>query len=121
MNFSAFRAEAVTAAVVEDQEAFVVVLAEHADGSGHRLEISRALDFDTQDRNLGLDTFSISDATGACAYGGVLSWELKRGALHLIVTEECSRELGVAGYIVEYAPENEALLREGLKRAFGEK
>lgn len=119
MNFRHFRARAVAASVPADLDEFVVALKEHANGSGHSVAFSRALEFDEEDRRLGLDTYCVSDSTGASAYGGVQSWELKRGALHMILTEACSREMGVAGYIVEYPEDREPLLREGLTRVIG--
>lgn len=119
MNFLAFRADAVAATVLDDVGTFVVVLAQNVDGSGERLEVQRALEFDDRDRRLGEDTYCISDSSGATSYGGVLSWELKRGALHLLLTEPCARVMGVAGYIVDYPPEHEALLQAGLQRAIG--
>ncbi|MBO0730415.1 MAG: hypothetical protein J2P57_14235 [Acidimicrobiaceae bacterium] len=38
-----------------------LVLAEREDGSGARLEISRSLSYNDQDKALGQDTYSLSD------------------------------------------------------------
>ncbi len=52
----------------------VLVLAEHPDGSGARLEIQRASSFDDQDRRLGMDTYCLVIGSGATHYGGVVHW-----------------------------------------------
>ncbi len=62
----AFTARGVAATNLPDLNAQVVVLAEDPNGErGPRLEISRALTYSKQDRELGQDTYCLSTQTGA--------------------------------------------------------
>jgi hypothetical protein len=83
-----------------DVNSVVVVLAEHADGSGARLELQRALSFDEQDRKLGMDTYCLCVTSGATHYGGVTSWSLRQGRLELALTDDAAATLGTSPSIV---------------------
>lgn len=54
------------AAFIRDEDLNIeyLVLAQGPEGEGARLEISRAIAYDDQDRALGQDTYSLSDETG---------------------------------------------------------
>jgi hypothetical protein len=92
-----FKAAAVAATELADLNAFVVVFAENADGSGERLEVSRALVEDEQSRALGLDTYCLSTEAGATCYGGVASWSLSAGTLEILLDATAAETLGVEG------------------------
>ena len=74
-----------------------LILAEGEDGSGARLEISRSLAYDDQDRALGQDTYSLSDESGATHYGGVTAWTLDDSNLHISLNPEASEALDADG------------------------
>lgn len=101
--------------------AFGVILAEHADGTGMRLEIQRALEFDEQDRATGMDTYCLCTERGATHYGGVVSWRLEHDVLEVLLDEQASAELETNGFRVGLSLERDthAVLRAGLVRVFG--
>lgn len=59
----------------------VVVLTEHLDGSGRRIELQRTCSPDEQDRALGQDTYCLVTESGATHYGGVDHWAAEEGRL----------------------------------------
>jgi hypothetical protein len=90
----AFVAKGVAATVINDAEC--VVLAEDPDGAdGPRLEIMRGLNFDEQERRLGLDTYSLSTQTGATIHGGVVSYSLDDSILTMRLEPRARDTLGV--------------------------
>lgn len=90
-----FAATAGVAGQLDDLNAFAVVLSEHQDGSGSRIEIQKSLMFDEADREAGLDTYCLSTQTGATYYGGVVSWRMDGNNLDLTLDEDAAFELGV--------------------------
>jgi hypothetical protein len=67
-------------AVVEeltDLNSFVVGLYEDKTPTGRYIELQRALSFDEQDRDAGMDTYCLATSTGASHYGGVRSCVLR--------------------------------------------
>jgi Immunity protein 10 len=76
---TSFDASAV-AFVRDDLNAQYLVLAEHADGSGRRLEVQRSLRVDAQDHSLGMDTYCLVTEDQATHYGGVRigGWRARR-------------------------------------------
>lgn len=74
-----------------------LVLAEGEDGSGARLEISRSLSYDDQDKAIGQDTYSLSDETGATHYGGVTAWIIDDSSLQIVLDPGASQALDAAG------------------------
>lgn len=118
-----FTATAVAAADLPDIGVFSVVLAEHRDGSGRRLEIQRSASFNTQDRRLGQDNYCISIDTGASCYGGVSSWGLVEGALEIQLDAKAAATLGVSGRLavrLDVGEEERRSLKEGLLRVLNE-
>ena len=117
-----FVAMAASADTFEDLNAFVVCLAEDQDGLGRRLELQLALSFDEQDRRNGMDTYCLSNESGASHYGGVQTWALTNGVLTLDLVPAASNALGVSGYQVELrVPQPEILkISEGLRRVLGD-
>lgn len=114
-----FKASAVSAVALPETGTFVVALAEEPDGRGRRLEIQRGRSFDEQDRQLGMDTYSLSNERGATVYGGVASWELTAGTLVIILEEKAATVLEVGGGFVIHVDANEEMesaLRLGMKR-----
>ena len=115
-----FSATAVAAEEVTELNTFVVVFAEHSDGSGQRLEIQKALSFDEQDRASGEDTYCLCLENGACEYGGVTSWTLKEDSLEIVLSRHGADTLGVeGGFFVELSGERPANLRAVLQRLLG--
>jgi hypothetical protein len=96
-----FVAMAASVDILEDLNTFVVCLAEEQDGLGRRLELQRALSFDEQDRRHGMDTYCLSNESGASHYGGVQTWTLTNGLLTLDLDPAASNTLGASGYEVE--------------------
>lgn len=118
----AFVAMAASADTFEDLNAFVVCLAEDRDGAGRRVELQRALSFDEQDRRNGMDTYCLSNESGASHYGGVQAWTLKNGVLTLDLDPAASNALGVSGYEVELRGAQSEIRRisEGLRRVLSD-
>lgn len=75
-----------------------LVLAEHPDGTGRRLEVQRPLQVDEQDLALGHDTYCLVTEEQATHYGGVLDWQIEESTLHLDLTEEASRAIGASRF-----------------------
>ena len=96
-----FTARVLSANVFKDLNAFVVCLAERQDGSGRRLELQRALSFDEQDRQCGMDTYCLSTESGASHYGGVRSWRLTQGVLTIELEIEAAEALGMSSFEVK--------------------
>ncbi len=105
-----------------DYETLVVGLSEDEVGEGQSLLFQVALSaYDEQDRELGQDTYCISNEAGATTYGGVTSCGLDGNILTirfepqaadiLSTEEECRLRLLVA-------PETITQLVEGLRRVF---
>jgi immunity protein 10 of polymorphic toxin system len=114
-----FQARAVSATELPDLEVFVVVLAEEPSGGGARLELQRALSFDEQDEELGLNTYCLSTEQGATHYGGVVSWTLTSNSLEVVLNGSAGECLGAGkGFFVELEADPEALaaLKQGLER-----
>lgn len=117
-----FEARAVAAQELTDANTFAVVLAEHPDGTGQRLELQLSLTFDDSDRRLGQDTYCICTESGATHYGGVTGWNLNELMLEITLDEAAARELGVnRGFRVALKPEVTVgiQLREGVTRVLG--
>ena len=108
-----FPARAVAFTRDEELEAEVLVLAECSDGSGHRLELQRALIVTDEDRRLGLDTYALVNETGATHYGGIKAWSID-GELRLDLSGEAADALGVDdGYLIHLV---DATAREAVTR-----
>jgi Immunity protein 10 len=73
----------------------MLALSEREDGSGRSLIIQRGLQPDTQDRRLGLDTYSVSTESGATEYGALKAWDVATGAILLDLEPRAARALGV--------------------------
>ena len=114
-----FKAMAIDALEMLDLNSFVVMLAEHTDGSGIRLEIQRALLFDEQDRRLEQDTYCLCNEWGAVCYGGVVSWHLTKNELTLVLEARAAEALGVKeGFLIEFEVDVETRdrLKNGLHK-----
>ncbi len=91
----------VRAAAVEelpDLDTFGVFLAEHADGSGRSLDITRALAFDEQDRALGMDTYCLCSDAGPTHYGGIVRYDLSSAWLSIVLDAAAAAALGAREY-----------------------
>lgn len=96
MDPVAFTAKGVGAAVLEDLNTHVVVVAEDPDGDGGaKLEISRSLTHTPQDRELGHDTYCLCVNSGPTVYGGMLAYRLEGSILSIELDERAERELGI--------------------------
>lgn len=114
-----FKALGVSALELPDLNAFVVVLAEEPDGRGRRLELQRALEFDEQDRELGLDTYCLCTEQGATCYGGVASWGFFGNELRIVLEPDAATALHVnGGFEIEIHADDEtrAQLKSGLQK-----
>jgi hypothetical protein len=114
-----FTVRAASAMELLDLGAFVVVLAEHPDGSGLRLEIQRALEFDEQDRALGMDTYCLCTDSGATHYGGIVRHELSSPWLTIVLDVSAAEALGTRGYRLRLAvdPAGFSEILAGIQRA----
>lgn len=90
---SSFAAHAATYWRDSELKIEVVVLAEHLDGSGQRIELQRALSFDDQDGALGQDTYCLVTDSGATHYGGIDRWAVEESELRLYLSAEAATAL----------------------------
>ncbi len=94
---TSFNASAVAFERDDDLNAQYLVLAEGADGGGHRFEVHRSLRVDDQDLSLGIDTYCLVTEEQATHYGGVLDWRIEGSTLHVELTQEANRVMGMSG------------------------
>ena len=78
-----------------------VVLADRTDMPSWQLEFQRPLDPDSQDRQLGLDSYCMVLPTGATAYGCLASASVSEQRLRLIFHPDRLRELGLTDPTLE--------------------
>lgn len=108
----------------DDLNAEGLVMAEHPDGSGRRLEIQRPLEVDEAERRPGLDQTCLVTESGACHSGGVLRWRLTNDCLQLALTGEAATVLGLdRHHIATLAAGSPSAddLQAGLTRLLGSK
>ena len=110
-----FDASAVAFERDDDLNAQYLVLAEHADGSGRRLEIQRALDSDEQDVALGHDTYCFVTDDQVTHYGGAVAWTLEGPVLDLDLTVEASRAIGAPGFRITVPAAERATVERALR------
>jgi hypothetical protein len=91
-----------------------LVLAEHPDGGGRRLEVQRPLQVDEQDVALGLDAYCLVTEEQATHYGGVLDWQIEESTLHLDLNEEASRAIGASGFRIAFPKSERATVQAAL-------
>jgi hypothetical protein len=117
-----FRAAAIGAVELADEETFAVVLAEQADGSGRRLELQISLIESTPDEAaLGMDTYCLCTDDGRTDYGGVQSWDLVADRLTIRLEPAAAEKLDVdGGFEIQLADHDPIELRAGLTRVLGE-
>lgn len=78
----------------------IVGLAERAtDDPGECLVFQRALTFTRQDRELGMDTYAVSDRWGTTSYGSVEGYRVTEGVLELRLTAGGARDLGLPRHL----------------------
>lgn len=74
----------------------IVGLAEQSTGDpGECLLFQRALTFTQQDRELGMDTYAVSNRWGATSYGTVERYRVTEHVLELSLTPDGARDLGL--------------------------
>jgi hypothetical protein len=114
-----FTVRGASAVELPDLGAFVAVLAEHPDGSGQRLEIQCALEFDEQDRALGMDTYCLCMDSGATHYGGIIRHDLSPPWLTIVLDARAAEALGTRGYRLHLAvdPAGFLAILAGIQRA----
>jgi hypothetical protein len=93
----AFTAGAAAYLRDDDIETELVILAEHEDGSGRRLEIQRSLVITEQDRAHGMDTYCVVDQDGRAHYGGVEGWFVSEDRFRLSLDAGAQEELAAPG------------------------
>lgn len=89
---------------VEEDNVQMLGLAESPDGDGRSLVIQRALEFDEQDRELGMDTYCLVDETALTHYGGVASAVIDDGVLRLALDDMAAQEFGQAELVIALGP-----------------
>ena len=92
-----------------------LVLAEHPDGTGRRLEVQRPLQVDEQDLALGHDTYCLVTEEQATHYGGVLDWHIEESTLHLDLTGEASRAIGASRFRITLPKSERATVQAALE------
>jgi len=115
------RIRAATATELEDLNTFAVVLTEERDGSGARLELQRALEFEEQDHALGMGTYCTCLTNGECHYGGIRKCTLKAPQLLLEFSEKAASTLGIDEQLaLELDIDSSSLdqIRKGIPRIF---
>ena len=113
-----FDARAVEFLRDDDLGAQVLVLAEHEDGSGRRLELQRALVITDSDRRLGMATYCLVNEVGATYYGGVEASSITGGVLELRLSDDAASIMDVnEGYRIRLADVQRAgdVVRKGLQ------
>lgn len=96
--------------------ALVLAFAEEASGEGWCIEVQRSIEFDEQDRELGMDTYCLV-AGGATHYGGVKAWTVRANALCLSLDESAALELGLETTLeIEFPTEHAPVVNEMLRR-----
>jgi hypothetical protein len=63
------------------------------DSDGDSLEIQRALVFDQQDRDLGMDTYCLVINASATHYGGISGWLISGDILELVLQPGAAQAL----------------------------
>ena len=117
-----FDAHAVAFRRDEEIGAEYLVLAEHEDGSGERVELQRPLVVTDDDRRLGTDTYCLVNEGGVTHYGGVEGWSLDDSSLELRLDQEAARILGAeGGYRIRLTNPTKAapVVRDGLRAILG--
>jgi hypothetical protein len=115
------RVRAATAIQLDELNTFAVIMAEETDGSGNRIELQRALEFDEQDYALGQDTYCTYLDDGACEYGGIRKCVLNHNELLLEFSAETALTLGLDEQVVvqlEVDPKSLDEIRGGIVRIF---
>ena len=85
-----------------------LILAEHHDGSGQRLEVQRALDIDQRD-------YCLVTHVGTEHYGGIVRWEVRGGRLRVTLDADAAAALGADGFDVSIGNRHEGLVRQALR------
>jgi Immunity protein 10 len=113
-----FTAHAVGIVDATEFGADVLVMAEEQDGTGKRLEVSRATASTEQDRHLGMDTYCLVNENQATVYGGVTNWRCDAAQLFISLSDEANQTLGaVGGYVIRITDPTElALARDAVQR-----
>ena len=109
--------------VEENQDAFVVALADAARGDGAYLVFQCSLTPPgASDIATGPDSYCLLDEAGAVQYGGVTRAALDGDRLTLALTDEAAETLGVEDgtntITLNIPPEDTGRLVEGLRRIF---
>ena len=105
----------------EETNTLVLGLSDIQDGSGNTLIIERGLSYDEQDAALGQDTYSISTASGATVYSGIIRCVSNDQVLTLDFTAEAADGLGITHtcqFPLELDLGSIERLRKGLRRVF---
>ena len=80
---------------LEDLDSYAVSLAEHPDGTGWALIISRAYEFTDEDIAQGMGTYAISTHEGRTHYGGIKGWQRNGVEFEVDVDEATVEDLGL--------------------------
>ena len=116
-----FTARAVGVIHPGELDGDVLVVAEHPDGAGRRLEVSMSTEVTEQDRALGMNTYSLVNENQATIYGGVRTWHWDGEQIFIFLSEEAARVLGAPdGYVIPIPDsDNAALAQAWLQRILG--
>jgi len=90
------------------------------DSNDETLEIQRALVFDQQDQDQGMDTYCLVVHAGPTYYGGVNDWHIHDDVLQLILGPEAAQTLGLPTALrLLLSPTEVPLVREHLPALLG--
>ncbi|HZM82402.1 MAG TPA: Imm10 family immunity protein [Candidatus Limnocylindrales bacterium] len=102
----------------DDDNVYVIGLAEHSDGGGRSLTLS--LDPDEDDVDAGFDIYClVLDPGQHKFYGGIAECVLDQQQLHLRLTPEAATTVGIDPVLcvhLHLEPAQHTLLRDGLHR-----
>ena len=86
---------AISVQELEDLNAFVIALYDQKEMSMSWIEIQQPLTLNTQDQQLGLDTYCVTTNTGASHYGGITSCILRGRVLRIEFSQPAGSVLGL--------------------------
>jgi len=99
----------------EEGECDVLVATEREDGSGRRLEVQLAAEFDDHDEAHGMNTYCLVDERGATHYGDVARWFDDSGVLVIELDDPAAHALELSAFRLDTTAHAEA--RETILRA----
>lgn len=113
---TSFAAQSVGILEPNDCDGTLVLVLEEGEAPGHRLEIQRALEFDQQDINLGMDTYCLVTESGATHYGGIQDWVVNVNQVDIELDLVACQQLGTSGFLIDIEPAKIDAVKHALRR-----